>query len=97
MQQNTICPECDGSGKVPLTEVLTATLGAVSALGGSATAPQLFEIDDWGGVSVTALNNRLEDLRRFGFLDRKHTKGGKGWTYTLRTKQVGQRNKARTK
>lgn len=83
MQKNMICPQCKGEGEIPLSEVLQCTLGAIDALGGSATAPQLYEVAGWGGVGVSALNNRLEDLRKAGFVDRKRTHGGKGWTYFL--------------
>lgn len=76
----TRCPKCNGTGKIPLSDVLQATLGAVS-VNGTTTAPELYKYCDWDGVGVTALNNRLEDLWKLGILERKRTHGGRGWTY----------------
>lgn len=87
MRSNTTCPKCKGTGEIPLSDVLQATLGAVS-IHGPITAPELYQYDDWNGVGISALNNRLEDLRKLGILDRKRSYRNKGFTYFIPRKQT---------
>ncbi len=82
MRPKTQCPTCKGSGEIFISDALSATLDAVKTNGDS-SAPDLFRAFEWDGIKVCALNNRLEDLRKIGILDRKRTHGGKGWTYFL--------------
>lgn len=70
------CPECKGTGSTKLPELLTATL---SALGKKAYTAH--ELNDWfPTVTPNAINNRLESLRRLGFVQRERR--GKFWLYS---------------
>jgi len=68
------CPKCNGSGRVFLPCLLNAVR---QRLRGGRTAPEL--LDQFPGVGVTALNNRLEKLRALGLVTRKRE--GRAWRY----------------
>lgn len=70
------CKTCKGTGQMALSEVLQNTLEELQATPGR-TAPEI--INRFPGVGVTALNNRLEDLRALGLVERK--RHGKRWRY----------------
>jgi DNA-binding HxlR family transcriptional regulator len=76
------CPMCGGVGDVPFAKVHARlarlcermySQPPLSAQDLHAAAP--------GDVSVTAYNNRLEDLRALGFVERR--KQGRRWVYSL--------------
>ncbi len=63
------CHHCHGTGEVPLSDDMLATLNAVRFLK-EATAPQVASRLKWKG-EPTAINNRLTDLMALGFLKRR--------------------------
>jgi hypothetical protein len=78
------CPKCNGSGHVDLYPDLLETLKLVRTLKlptASAIKPRLTNQQ----MSVTAVNNRLEDLRKLGLVDR--TRQGRQWVYKPTTKK----------
>lgn len=78
MKQPTVtCPKCNGSGKVDLDGVLAATLEIVRLSKGADVFQVHSAVPD--KVSVTAINNRLEDLRRLGLVFRNRV--GRRWIY----------------
>lgn len=73
-----VCPHCKGVGKVNLPRRLRETLNYVEAGYSTATEIQTEFLRD---IGITAVNNRLEDLRKLGII--KRHKQGKQWIYTL--------------
>ena len=71
------CECCGGMGKRPMSDDLHETLEAVIHLK-SAHAAQVVEALGYS-CALTAMNNRLAELARLGFLTR--TKQGKFWLY----------------
>lgn len=70
------CDKCGGTGRAELSETLGAMLGQVCGF------PGCNAVEHWEGfptVGVTAINNRLEDLRAFGLVRRERR--GKSWVY----------------
>lgn len=63
------CPSCQGTGKQPLHEDLRYTLQILKGLK-SATVPDVAKAIKWTGTT-SAIHNRLEDLRRNGFVKRE--------------------------
>lgn len=62
------CPKCEGEGFVPLGDEHKAVLKYMR-LGTSYTPAEVHK-GLCEKVSIGAINNRLEDLRGWGFLDR---------------------------
>lgn len=79
------CPKCDGDGRIPLTEALRAMLLELRRTPGFVAADF---VDRFPGVGVTAINNRLEDLRNAGYARRE--RDGHSWRYypTKPTKKI---------
>ena len=76
------CPRCGGHGRVPLVPSLLSTLALVKKHG-QLTSCDLFELaPDIRGSSKTLANNRLEALRKLGWLRRESKRGGL-WIYVL--------------
>lgn len=75
------CSRCEGCGKVELPYELWQTLQLV-ARNRSVTAIEVHRLLRMGGSSTTAANNRLEDLRRLGLLERFRG-AGRCWHYQL--------------
>ncbi len=76
------CPTCAGTGKTTMGDELHETLVAVRSMR-SATSMQLLEQlqrQDRTHIGLTACNNRLEELRTLGLLQRH--KQGRCWVYT---------------
>lgn len=71
------CHHCKGCGKLPLSVDMLLTLDAVKFLT-PATAGEVATAVLWSG-HVSAINNRLEDLRRSGLLSRQ--RDGRRWMY----------------
>ena len=74
--EKALCPKCKGAGQIPLSDVLLATLIELRRTPGF-TASEF--IDRFPGVGVTAINNRLEDLRGAGYARRE--RNGHTWRY----------------
>lgn len=70
------CPECAGSGTVKLPELLAETLASLGKR--KFTAAEIS--GDFPTITVNAINNRLESLRRLGFVQRERR--GKFWLYS---------------
>lgn len=70
-----VCPTCN-TGRIKLQEVLRDTLAELRRTPGF-TAGELHE--RFPGVGVSAINNRLEDLRAQGFVRRE--RDGHAWRY----------------
>ncbi len=77
------CDKCEGKGKVEMSPEMVATLAALKFSPGR-TAAELLQILEHH-VSVNAINNRLEDLRRMGFAERE--RHGKFWKYYRKAAQ----------
>ena len=76
---NIVCPKCAGKGELPLARVhpeLTLALDDVIRHRGM-SAPEMAAFYD--GVGTTALNQRLEHLRKLGLVRRKRS--GRSWRY----------------
>jgi len=71
------CSHCAGTGRVELPDVLASTLTAVDGCGKADWSAT--EMAYYLAIKPTAANNRLEFLRKLGFLSR--TKYGKTWRY----------------
>ena len=72
------CSHCFGSGKVELPEHLLKVLEMVFKHR-RVSAPEVLRMIG-GRSGVTAMNNRLEDLRRLGLVIRERT--GNAWYYS---------------
>lgn len=72
-----ICPTCHSSGTILLGDAHFETLQKFKHQK-QWTAPGLHKVAT-DGVTVGAINNRMEDLRKLGFLGR--TRSGKVWIY----------------
>ena len=75
MRESIECPKCH-AGRVPMPEILLATLREVRRTPGFKASELL---DRFPGVGVTAINNRLEDLRKHGYVRRE--RAGHAWKY----------------
>lgn len=75
----TPCQNCQGSGKAPLSRFLFATL-SLFARGATLTAEQVHARQGLAEVR-TAANNRLENLRKLGLIDR--SRDGRAYHYFL--------------
>lgn len=64
-----VCKCCNGEGMVPLSDELQKTLQAAAKLS-EITAPAVAKALKFEG-SITAINNRLNDLVDFGFYERR--------------------------
>jgi len=78
------CPKCDGTGKIPLPEPLLETLTFVrAAKNGGVTASEAHAgLYPESIMGITAFNNRLEELRSIGLVER--TRCGKTWKYSAK-------------
>lgn len=74
---NIECPKCGGCGIVPMGDEAFAVLKTLSNLRG-VTATQVSNRIGWK-FHPTAINNRLEELRRLNFARRE--KRGRSWVY----------------
>lgn len=76
------CPACGGCGKVPFAKVHPRLARLCERL---YAMPPLSAADLWRAnqdeCGVTGFNNRLEKLRRLGFVERE--KRGRAWLYRL--------------
>lgn len=70
------CPKCVGTGSIPLPKPLQETL---RALGRDRLTPQQVHERIKGHLGVTAVCNRLKQLRGAGFVGREQR--GRGWVY----------------
>lgn len=77
MKHTIPCETCGGSGRQPLSPSMRETLGAIPKRGTVVAEDLLSKIK---GVQQTAINNRLEGLRRYGFVKRERF--GKFWRYS---------------
>lgn len=68
------CDTCHGTGRAPLSELLTETLWLLGHT--KCTAADLTPKH----LTVNAINNRLESLRALGFVQRQRR--GKFWVYS---------------
>lgn len=73
------CPACDGDGFVPLPPHLWRTLIALRREGPMTVAEVRERIPERPPVGHTAINNRLEALRRTGLVTRRRLERGSGW------------------
>lgn len=73
------CPKC-GVGRIELKKAfpeLARTLAYLIECGGGYSAPEM--LDWFPGITTTAINNRLEELRKDGLVRRK--RDGRCWRY----------------
>lgn len=77
------CDRCDGTGKMPLRDVLQETLDMVPKNSRGVAAIEIGI--DISGVESNAQNNRLERLRFLGLVERH--RDGRLWRYTRTTKK----------
>jgi DNA-binding transcriptional ArsR family regulator len=76
------CYRCKGTGSVPMPAHLFAVLLEVRAAGRGITASEVAkQLYTLTGLGKTAFNNRLEDLRALGLVNRY--RDGKTWVYHL--------------
>jgi len=68
------CPKCAGTGRIELPRVLQEVLTCFARASWSAA-----EMSHYLAIAQTAANNRLELLRKLGFLRRE--KQGRTWYY----------------
>lgn len=71
------CPTCKGKSTIDMSPRLRETF-ALFPRGKRLTSADVHTLLE-SGSSTNSVNNRLEDLRKLGFLDRKRT--GKYWSY----------------
>lgn len=81
----TTCPSCKGTGKIILSIGLQNTLALFKTAKQRFTAQELYDADPTATQTSNAINNRLERLRKDGFLKRE--KLGRLWTYKLAPKE----------
>lgn len=72
------CPTCGGSGRTTLSDTMLKTFRVVKQLRKASAPDVLGKMPD--EVSVSAINNRLEDLRKLGLIKRKRV--GKLYEYS---------------
>ena len=80
------CPTCHGEKRIPLPAQLADTLAYVDTLG-SPTAPEIhkqFGGKELLGVTVTAINNRLDQLLDLGLVTR--ARWGKSYKWSVARK-----------
>lgn len=77
MKHTIPCETCGGSGRQELWPALIETLNTIPKRGAVVAADIFPKIK---GVQLTAINNRLEGLRRYGFVKRERC--GKFWRYS---------------
>ena len=78
------CPKCAGTGRVDLTEALRAVLDFVRESGGCSAAQVHAALNPARSpyrFHPTAFNNRLEELRAAGLVERERF--GKSWLYRI--------------
>lgn len=82
------CNKCGGCGRVPLSPELKETLKALRA-DKDWTVAEVFSVLNFPGrkFSITAINNRLEDLRKLGLATRK--RNGRGFLYSAKPQTKG--------
>lgn len=86
MSKETIaCSHCAGTGRMELPDVLASALTAVDGCGKADWSAA--EMAYYLAIKPTAANNRLELLRKLGFLSR--TKYGKTWRYARKAQASG--------
>lgn len=77
------CPRCDGSGRVVLNGLLATTLALVSFQSEGVTVSEAWQrnLTAWPSskIKITAMNNRLEELRKLGLVDR--VRDERAWRY----------------
>jgi hypothetical protein len=76
------CPQCKGTGEIPLSEPLADVLAIVHANPGITASDVYNSCGDWKEVKVTAINNRLVDLERLGFISR--VRSGKEFRWSVK-------------
>ena len=74
------CPKCNGTGQFPIGSGLLDTLNILKAKG-PRTATHVHAILDDRFITVTAINQRLEDLRKLGLVLR--TRKGRQFVYYI--------------
>lgn len=74
------CAACNGTGKQRLPEALERTIRLFKPKK-RITASEAHELLAEHQITVAAVNNRLEDLRKLGLLNRK--RDGKSYLYFL--------------
>ena len=74
------CPKCDGSGEIALFPELAEVYNCLRKAGAQ-SAPQLLKRIK-AKVHPTAMNQRLERLRRLGLVER--TRMGREWQYAAK-------------
>ena len=85
------CPKCKGSGKIPIGSGLLDTLNILKAKGPK-SAPDIHMILDDDFITITAINQRLEDLRKLGLVCR--VRQGRAFIYSASPKHIaGQEDK----
>lgn len=82
MKLKVKCSKCNGTGKADLTPELQATYDHVKRQrgDGSTAAEAKTALDKENYVSVTAFNNRLNDLWQLGLV-RRERRGQAGYIY----------------
>lgn len=83
MKDAITCPTCEGRGEVELARIYprqAATLALIRERG-EMTSTELWEAVSGkpGTLTITAMNNRMDKLRRVGFLARE--KRGREYVY----------------
>lgn len=79
------CRKCEGKGEQPLDDVLWNTLQLLAKLK-RASAPEMYEkAPDKSFLVPSAINQRLEDLRKLNLVDR--VREGKVWKYFVKEKE----------
>lgn len=77
MKYELTCPQCEGAGRVPLSEHLQDTLSRLDSRVGRTAA------DVSGAATPNAVSNRLVYLFQLGLVKRERV--GKFWYYTRTT------------
>lgn len=80
------CHKCEGKGEQPLDDVLWNTLQLLSKLK-RVSAPEMYDKSpDKSFIVPSAINQRLEDLRRLDLVDRERE--GKVWKYFVKEQKA---------
>lgn len=74
------CPRCKGDGHVELDGELLITFNLVKKLLDATALKVHGVVSKNNRVGVSAINNRLEDLRTLGLVSRR--RNGRQWIYT---------------